>query len=88
MYTNLPNGNEHQKGPIWLWIAGEVTENQQIVEQTALFFLRPLAQQVGLPYLSEHLRLHPLLCNRRKKTKKKKMAQMKENIKAPEKKYN
>ena len=25
--------NQHHKGSIWLWVAGEVTENQQRVEQ-------------------------------------------------------
>ena len=33
---------QHQKGPICLWVAGEVTENWQRVEQEALFPLSPL----------------------------------------------
>ena len=41
-------------------------------------------QQHGLPHPGEHLRLRPLLPNRCAQTKKKKMAQMKEQIKAPE----
>ena len=55
-----------------------------------LFPLRPsptysiTAQPCGLPRPGEHLRLCPLLCNRCAKTKKK-MAQMKEQFKAPEK---
>ena len=36
-----PLGNQHQRGPIGLWVAGEVTENQQRVEQVALFPLGP-----------------------------------------------
>ena len=40
--THTP-GNQHQKGPICLWVAGEVTENWQRAEQVALFPLRPLA---------------------------------------------
>ena len=43
-----PPGYQHQKGPIWLWIAGEVTENRQRVEQAALFPLRPL------PHIQHH----------------------------------
>ena len=39
--THTP-GNQHQKGPICLWVVGKVTENQQRVEQAALFPLRPL----------------------------------------------
>ena len=42
-------------------------------------------QQRGFLRLGEHIRLHPLLCNRHAETKKKKMAQMKEHIKVPEK---
>ena len=37
-----PHGNQHQKGPICLWVAGEVTESLQRAEQAALFPLRPL----------------------------------------------
>ena len=77
--------------PNCLWVAGEVTENQQRVEQAALFPLRPFptysitTQQRGLPCPGEHLRPHPILCNRCAKDRKKKMTQMKEQIKAPEK---
>ena len=38
-----------------------------------------------MPHTGEHLRLRPFLRNRCSKTEKKKMAQMKEQIKAPEK---
>ena len=38
---NHPPGNQHQKGPICLWVA-EVTESQQKAQQVALFPLRPL----------------------------------------------
>ena len=30
---NLPPGNQHQKGPIYLWVVEEVTESQQRAEQ-------------------------------------------------------
>ena len=59
-----PPRNQHQKGPIWLWVAGEVTENWQRVEQVALFLLRPLPHICGLPSPGKHLKLHPLLWNR------------------------
>ena len=62
---NHPPRNQHQKGPIYLCVAREVTESQQRVEQAALFPLRPLS----------HIQLR----------QKKYMAQMKEQIKAPEK---
>ena len=39
--THLPR-NQHQKGPVSLWVAKEVTESQLIAEQAALFPLRPL----------------------------------------------
>ena len=57
MYTNHPPGNQHQKGPICLWVAGEVTESQPRAEQEALFPLGPLpkfsatTQQVSCPIL-------------------------------------
>ena len=37
-----PPGNQHQKGTICLWVAGEVTENWQRAEQAPLFPLGPL----------------------------------------------
>ena len=48
MYTNPPTWNQHQKGPICLWVVGEVTENCQRVEQAALFPLGPL------PHIQHH----------------------------------
>ena len=39
---NHPPRNQHQKGPNYLWVAGEVTESWQRAEQMALFPLRPL----------------------------------------------
>ena len=39
---NHPPRNQHQKGPIYLCVAREVTESQQRVEQAALFPLGPL----------------------------------------------
>ena len=48
-YTiNHPPRNKHQKGPICLWIVGEMTENQRRVEQAALFPLGPL------PHIQDH----------------------------------
>ena len=73
-----------------MWVVGEVTEIWQCAEQVPLFPLGPspthsiTTQQHGLPRPGEHLRLHPLLCNRYTERKEKK-AQMKEQIKAPEK---
>ena len=47
--TQTPTSrNQHQKGPICLWVAGEVTENWQRAEQVALFPLRPL------PHIEHH----------------------------------
>ena len=43
-----PPRNQHQKGPICLWVVGEVTENWQRVEQAALVPLIPL------PYTQHH----------------------------------
>ena len=36
-----PHGNQHQKGPLSLWVEGEVTESWQRMEQVTLFPLRP-----------------------------------------------
>ena len=37
-----PPRNQHQKGPICLWVAGEVTESWLRAQQVALFPLEPL----------------------------------------------
>ena len=37
-----PPRNQHQKGPICLWVSEEVTESLPRAEQAALFPLRPL----------------------------------------------
>ena len=37
-----PPRNQHQKSPIYLWVAGEVTESWPRAEQVALFPLGPL----------------------------------------------
>ena len=37
-----PSGKQHQKGPICLWVAEEVTESWQRDKQLALFPLQPL----------------------------------------------
>ena len=50
--------NQHQKGPLCLWVAEEVTESRQRVKQAPLFPLRPLphiqhhkaAMRVALPW--------------------------------------
>ena len=39
--THLP-GNQHQKGPICLWVVEEVTENGVRAKQAALLLLGPL----------------------------------------------
>ena len=43
-----PPVNQHQKGPIYLWVVGEVTESQLRAKKVALFPLRPL------PYIQRH----------------------------------
>ena len=43
-----PHRNQHQKGPICLWVAGKVTESWQRAEQVALF---PLGH---LPHIQPH----------------------------------
>ena len=79
----------HQKGPICLWVEGEVTESQTRSEQVALFPLGPsptyrvTAQQCGLPHPGEYLRLRPLKHNRCTETKK--YGPNLEKIKTPEK---
>ena len=40
--TQLPR-NQHQKSPICLWVAEEVTESWPKTEQVAFFPLRPLS---------------------------------------------
>ena len=37
-----PLRNQRQKGPLYLWVAGEVTESWQRAEQVPLLPLRPL----------------------------------------------
>ena len=37
-----PPRNQHQKGPVCLWVDEEVTESWQRAKQAALFSLRPL----------------------------------------------
>ena len=58
-----PLGNQHERGPILLWVVEGVTENWQRVEQVPLLPLGPsptysiTAQPAALPCPSEHLRL-------------------------------
>ena len=84
--------NQHQKGPICLWVAEEVTQSQLGAEQGALFPLRPL-----LPYSAHRIsrwvaspwwifKAPPLMRHWHTKTKKN-MTQMKEWSKL-QKKYN
>ena len=71
-----PPGNQHQKGPLCLWVAGEMTESLLKDQQQHCSLLDPAPKdrairlQDGLPRPAEYLRLHPLLCNRHSKTKK------------------
>ena len=43
-----PPSNQHQKGPMCLWVAGEVTESRLRAEQAALFPFGPL------PHIQHH----------------------------------
>ena len=71
-----------------MWVVEGMTEIWQRVEQVPLFPLSPspmysvTAQRPALPCPGEHLRLHPLLCNRHTEMKKN-MAQIKEQVKVP-----
>ena len=84
-----PPVNQHQKGPICLWVEREVTESQQEMNKQHCSLSDPsltysvTTQQCGLPCPGEHLRRHPLYVTGA--LRQKKMAQMKEQIKAPEK---
>ena len=72
-----PLGNQHQKGPIWLWVGERVTENQQRVEHEPLLPLSPSPRtasqrsEQSYPALVDTEGSAPL-CNRCTKTKKKK----------------
>ena len=86
---NHPPRNQHQKGLICLWVAEEVTESQLRAEQVKLFPLGPLPniratiQQSGLLHPGKYLGSSPSYITgalRQRNT-----AQMKEQIKAPEK---
>ena len=88
-----PPGNQHQKGPLCLWVAEGVTAIQWRVDWAPLLHLglsptySITAQQPALPRPCEHLKLHPFteqVCG----DKKKKMAQMTEHFKAAERKNN
>ena len=50
---NHPPRDQHQKGPICLWVAGEVTKSQSRAKQAALFPLRTL------PHIQRHNRASP-----------------------------
>ena len=88
MYANPPTWESAPEEPNMIVGTAEVTESQQRTEQAEFFPLRSLPhiqwQQRGLPRPGEHPRLQPLLHNRCAETKKIK-AQMKEQIKSPEK---
>ena len=86
-----PPRNQRQKGPICLWVVGEVTENWQREEQVALFPCRSLphiqhhntAMWVAPPWrIPKALAPNYITGTLRQK---KKMAQMKKQIKTPEK---
>ena len=51
-------GKQHQKSPIWLWVAGGVTENLQRAEQAPLLHIGPLPH-VQHHSSGEHLSLRP-----------------------------
>ena len=88
-YMNSPTLESAPEGPNLLvssggsdWKLAECRTNSTVPSRTP----PPYTQWCGVPHPGEHLRLRPLLCNRLTETKKKKkMAQMKEQIKAPEK---
>ena len=42
IHKTHPPRNQHQKGPICLWVAGEVTKSWQRADGAKLFLLRPL----------------------------------------------
>ena len=45
---NHPHRNQHQNGPLCLWVAEEVIENWPRAEEAALFLLGPL------PHIQHH----------------------------------
>ena len=83
-----PPRNQQQKGPICLWVAGEVTESWQRAEQAVLFPLSPLphrqyhsaATWVAPPWGTPKA---PPLTMRNRHEETEKNAQMKEQIKGP-----
>ena len=82
-----PPGNQHQQGPICLWVAGEMTENRLRVEEAVLFPLGPSPtystkiQLCGLPYPGETSGSAPYYVT--DAWRQRNMAQMKEQFKAP-----
>ena len=76
MYTNPPTRNQHQKGPICLWVVVEVTETSGELSKQHRSLSDPfptystIMKQHGLPCLGEYLKLRPLPCNRHTRTKK------------------
>ena len=40
-HTHHLRRNQHQKGPIFFWVAGDVTESQHRAEQEALYLFNP-----------------------------------------------
>ena len=55
-----PPGNQNQQGPLCLWVAGEVTENWQRVEQVPLF---PLGPSPTYSITEQLQRCYPTLVN-------------------------
>ena len=61
-----PLGDQHQRGPVWLWVAVWKTGTQWRVQPSPLLPLGPspmcsiTAQQPELPRPGEHRRLRPL----------------------------
>ena len=70
-----PPRNQHQKGPICLGVKEEVTETHKRAGFHCFLSgpsptYKTTAQPHELPCAREHLRLHPLLCNRHSETQK------------------
>ena len=65
-----PPGNQHQKGPICLWVAGKWLKTGREWRKWHCSLLDPLPHKGVLPRHGESLRFCPFLCKRWAKTKK------------------
>ena len=87
MYKNPPTQDQHQRGPICLWIADKVTESRQRADQMALFPLGPLLHIQAhnpLTWAAWPWQILKAQCPLTVTVRQRNMAQMKEQIKAPE----